>query len=288
MLKAPGVVVSQAELLVRFGILALLSIGLLYLDYPDGRYRQKANDLTSLISYPLTTVAALPVSAVQWIAGVFTSEEEYEARYRKLHEEHLKLQARLQRLEALEADNKQLRKMLDAAEEVAEQAKVARLLAVSQEPNTRKILVNKGRKDGVEFGLPVVDTHGVVGQVTEANLTNSRVTLITDPSHALPVQVNRNGLRTIVKGGGASNELKVPFLTSSADIRKGDVLVTSGLGSRFPPGYPVAKVTKVVADPNAAFMTITAKPMARLDQGREVMIIWPGRKNDSQTAEAKP
>ena len=117
----------------------------------------------------------------------------------------------------------------------------------------------------------------MIGQITEANLFDSRVTLITDSSHDIPVQVLRNGLRTILKGSSGSNDLVAPFLTRSADIRKGDVLVTSGLGGRFPPNYPVARVERVVADPNEAFLKITAQPMAELDHGRLVLLIWPGK-----------
>jgi len=277
MLKAPGTPVNHSETLVRFLVLVVLSIGLMYLDYPDGRYRQRANDLISVISYPLTVVAAFPATAAEWISDSLQSDDDVRKQLVKAREQNLKLQARLQQFDALEAENNQLRKMFAASKRVAERSMVAKLLAVNPDPTTRTIVIDKGRKEGVFQGQPVIDAHGVIGQVTEANLFDSRVTLITDSSHDIPVQVVRNGLRTILKGSSGSNDLVAPFLTRSADIRKGDVLVTSGLGGRFPPNYPVARVERVVADPNEAFLNITAQPMAELDHGRLVLLIWPGK-----------
>jgi rod shape-determining protein MreC len=286
MLKAPGTPVNNSETLVRFLVLVALSIGLMYLDYPDGRYRQRANDLISVISYPLTAIAAFPAGAAEWISDSFQSDDSVRKQLVKSRTENLKLQARLQQFEALEAENKQLREMFAASKRVAERSMVAKLVAVNPDPTTRTIVIDKGRKDGVFQGQPVIDAHGVIGQVTEANLFNSRVTLITDSSHDIPVQVVRNGLRTILKGSSGSNNLVAPFLTRSADIRKGDVLVTSGLGGRFPPNYPVARVQRVVADPNEAFLKITARPMAELDHGRLVLLIWPGK--TKQVADETP
>jgi rod shape-determining protein MreC len=277
MLKAPGTPVNNSETLVRFLVLVVLSIGLMYLDYPDGRYRQRANDLISIISYPLTAIAALPATAAEWVSDSLQSDDSLRKQLVKAQEENLKLQARLQQFDALEAENTQLRAMFAASKRVAERSMVAKLLAVNPDPTTRTIVIDKGRKEGAFQGQPVIDAHGVIGQITEANLFDSRVTLITDSSHDIPVQVVRNGLRTILKGSSGSNDLVAPFLTRSADIRKGDVLVTSGLGGRFPPNYPVARVERVVADPNEAFLKITALPMAELDHGRLVLMIWPGK-----------
>jgi len=277
MLRAPGTPVNHSETLVRFLVLVVLSIGLMYLDYPDGRYRQRANDLISVISYPLTAIAALPAAATEWISDSLQSDDSLRKQLVKAKEDNLKLQARLQQFDALEAENGQLRAMFAASKRVAERSMVAKLLAVNPDPTTRTIVIDKGRKDGAYQGQPVIDAHGIIGQITEANLFDSRVTLITDSSHDIPVQVVRNGLRTILKGSSVSNDLVAPFLTRSADIRKGDVVVTSGLGGRFPPNYPVARVERVVADPNEAFLKITALPMAELDHGRLVLLIWPGK-----------
>ena len=278
MIRSPGIPASPSDILVRFIVLAALSLGLMYIDYPDGNYRRQANDIFSIIAYPLTTVAALPARLADWIGETLESDDSLRKKLEKARNDNLELQARQQQFEAIEAENQQLREMLMASKKVAERAIVAKLVAVNPEPFTRKIVIDKGRKDGVYEGQPVIDAHGVIGQVTEANLFDSRVTLITDASHMIPVQVLRNGLRTILQGSGASNELSASFLTRSADIRKGDMLITSGLGGRFPPNYPVARVERVVADPNEAFLKITTLPLAKLDHGRRVLLIWPGKK----------
>lgn len=286
MIRTPGIASNPAEVLVRFVVLVLLSIGLMYADFPDGKYRRQANDILSIISYPLTAIASLPANLADWLGEVFESDDSLRAQLETARNSNLELQAQLQRLESLEAENRKLNEMLSASERVAERAMVANLVVVNPEPFTRKIVIDKGRKDGAYRGQPVIDTHGVIGQITEANLFDSRVTLITDASHAIPVQVLRNGLRTILEGSGASNQLKASFLTRSADIRKGDTLITSGLGGRFPPNYPVARVERVVADPNEAFLKITTLPLAQLDHGRRVLLIWPGKKKDEPVSPA--
>ncbi len=286
MIRTPGTLVNQSEIIIRFVALVAVSIALIYVDYPDGKYRRQANDILSVVSYPLVAIASMPARTADWISDSFRSEDTTREHLVSLQKEHLKLQARLQQLDSLEAENNQLRKMLTASERVADRAVVAKLVAVNPEPFTRKIVINKGRKHGAYQGQPVIDSHGIIGQITEANLFDSRVTLITDASHAIPVQVLRNGLRTILQGTGASNELNASFLTRSADIRKGDVLISSGLGGRFPANYPVARVERVVADPNEAFLKITTRPLAKLDHGRQVLIIWPGHSKTKSEKES--
>lgn len=276
-MQAPGMLARQSDALIRFLLLTVVSLVLIYADYPNGEYRKKANDILSVISYPLVAIASLPAAAAEWVSDLFESEEDMHLQLQQLEAKQLILQSRLQKLEAIEAENEQLRNMLGAAQQVSDKAMVARLVAVNPEPFTRKIVIDKGRKDGAFFGQPVISASGIIGQITEANLFDSRVTLITDASHAIPVQVLRNGLRTILQGTGASNELSASFLTRSADIQKGDVLISSGLGGRFPPNYPVARVADIVSDPNEAFLKITTVPMAKLDHGRQVLIIWPGK-----------
>jgi len=277
MMQAPGMLAKQSDALIRFLLLAAVSLVMLYADYPNGQYRKKANDILSVISYPLVAIASMPAAVGEWVSDLFESEDDMQLRLQQLEDKQLVLQARLQKMESIEAENEQLRSMLGAAQQVSDKAMVARLVAVNPEPFTRKIVIDKGRKEGAFFGQPVISASGIIGQITEANLFDSRVTLITDASHAIPVQVLRNGLRTILQGTGASNELSASFLTRSADIRKGDVLISSGLGGRFPPNYPVARVEEIVSDPNEAFLKITTVPMAKLDHGRQVLIIWPGK-----------
>jgi rod shape-determining protein MreC len=168
--------------------------------------------------------------------------------------------------------------MLGSATRVAERALAAELIEISQEPFARKIVIARGEHDGAFVGQPVIDAHGVMGQVTQALSAQSRVTLITDPGHAVPVLVNRNGLRALVFGTGNPDKVNVPYLTAAADIREGDLLVSSGMGGTFPAGYPVATVSRIVNDPNEPFLEIDARPVARLNHSKQVLLIWPGAK----------
>jgi rod shape-determining protein MreC len=157
---------------------------------------------------------------------------------------------------------------------LGEQVLVAELLSVNIVPYEHIVVVNKGTRFGVHPQQPVLDSNGVVGQVFRALPFTSEIMLITDPNHAIPVQVNRNGLLTIAVGSGQLNRLLLPYLPSNADIRPGDLLITSGLGGTFPQGYPVAVVDEFTSEPSKAFSNITATPKALLDRSRELMIVW--------------
>jgi rod shape-determining protein MreC len=147
-------------------------------------------------------------------------------------------------------------------------------MSVKLEPYEHTVLVNKGSRFGVHPKQPVLDANGIVGQVIRVTTNTAEVMLITDPDHAIPVEVNRNGLRTIAFGTGQPNRLNLPFLANNADVVPGDLLVTSGLGGGFPPGYPVAVVDKFEARPDKSFANIYATPKAELDKSREFLIVW--------------
>jgi len=152
---------------------------------------------------------------------------------------------------------------------------LAELVEVNLEPYTQKISLNKGSRDNVYVGQPVINGDGVIGQVVHTSQFQSTVTLLTDPSSAVPVMVIRNGLRGVLFGTGVRNRLAMPYLTADADIRIGDLLISSGMGGRFPTGYPVATVTDVKQQPSDEFLTINTLPVTQLDHGREVLLIWP-------------
>ena len=142
------------------------------------------------------------------------------------------------------------------------------------EPFTRQIVINKGSRDKIYMGQPLLDAGGIMGQIIHVNPFSSTAMLITDPNHAIPVQVNRNGLRAIAVGTGAPDNLEIPYLPNSADIKEGDLLTSSGLGGRFPPDYPVAKVNYVFKDPSKPYAVVTATPTANLERSREVLLVW--------------
>ncbi|HEX7719546.1 MAG TPA: rod shape-determining protein MreC, partial [Woeseiaceae bacterium] len=168
---------------------------------------------------------------------------------------------------------------------VRDQVQVAEILSVSSNPFRHTLIIDKGTQDNVFDGQAVIDANGVIGQIIEAGLLSAQGVLISDPDHALPVEVNRNGLRTIAVGTGEFDRLDLPFLPNNADIREGDLLVTSGLGGSFPPGYPVAIVDNVTRIPQGPFAEISARPAAALNQVREIMLIWPGDVRQTDVAD---
>ncbi len=228
----------------------------------------------SILVDPLKYLVSLPTSLVEQATDSATSYSALKAENEHLREDQLIHQARLLKFAALEKENIRLRALLENSFKLGEQVLVAELLSVNMAPYEHILVVNKGTRFGVHPQQPVLDANGVVGQVFRALPFTSEIMLITDPNHAIPVQVNRNGLLTIAVGSGQLNRLILPFLPSNADIKPGDLLITSGLGGTFPQGYPVAVVDEFTAQPNKAFATITATPKALLDRNRELMIVW--------------
>ncbi|MHB8535785.1 MAG: rod shape-determining protein MreC [Sulfuricaulis sp.] len=261
--------------LTRLILLTVLSAALMILDH-RGHHLEKIRASLNVLAYPILLVAEAPAYVGRSLGDFFTTRAALRADNEKLLAERQALLARQLQFDALQEENNRLRRMLGSAEQVADKALAAELIEVSSEPFTRKIVVAKGSQDGVYVGQPVIDAHGIMGQVTQVSSDFSRVTLITDAGHAIPVLDNRSGLRTIVFGTGDPDVLKVPYLTASADIKEGDLLVSSGMGGTFPPGYPVAHVSKIVNDPNESFLAIGARPAAQLNHGKQVLLIWRG------------
>jgi rod shape-determining protein MreC len=193
---------------------------------------------------------------------------------REMREERLDLQVQLQRLAALEAENARLRAMMGSSRQVSDRVLVAEILAVDLDPYRHRFTVNRGSRHEVHIGQALLDASGVIGQVVRVQPLTAEAIMISDADHALPVIVNRNGLRTIAMGTGDTERLSLPFLPNSADIEEGDLLVSSGLGGTFPSGYPVATVKRVERRPGAAFADISAEPAAALLRAREVLLVW--------------
>ena len=261
--------------LTRFVLLSILSVALMMLDH-RGHHLEKIRAGLNALAYPIQLVAATPAYVGRSVTDFFITRGTLRKDNDKLLAERQALLAKLQQFDALEQENQRLRQMLVSSAQVADKAIAAELVEVSAEPFTRKVVVAKGNQDGVYVGQSVIDAHGIMGQVTQVAGRVSRVTLITDAGHAIPVLNNRSGLRALVFGTGNPDTVKVPYLTASADIKEGDLLVSSGMGGTFPPGYPVARVVKIVNDPNESFLSITAKPAAQLNHGKQVLLIWRG------------
>ena len=254
-------------------VLALISFALMTADHRQ-HYLEGVRTGLSAAVYPLYYVINLPIAAGGWIGANFTTHQSLKAENDRLYSEHVLLKAQVQTLAALDAENHRLRTLLKASAKVSERVSVAEIMAVDVDPYARKLVLNKGLREGVYEGQPLIDSEGIMGQIIEVSEPSSIAMLITDTGHSLPVMLNRTGLRAIAVGVGSSAELDLPYLPNSTDIKKGDLLVTSGLDGRFPPNYPAAIVTYAEKMSGQPFMRVRAAPAARLEHNREVLLVW--------------
>jgi len=236
-------------------------------------YLSKVRSSISAVIYPLQVIASTPGEFGSWMDKQFSSQNSLIEDNARLHSENLLLKTQLQQFTALQSENMRLRSLLLSSRKLADDLLIAETISVDMDPYKRQIVVNKGSRQGIFKGQPIVDAYGVMGQVNEPGLISSTAILITDPSHAIPVQVNRNGLRAVAYGTGAADVLEIPYLPNNADIHEGDQLMSSGLGGVFPEGYPVAVVQKISRDPGQPFANIQATPTAHLESSREILLV---------------
>jgi rod shape-determining protein MreC len=228
----------------------------------------------SIVVYPIRVAVDLPFKTWKSMRESVAERQTLLAENQHLKRERLNANFRLQRLEALEAENRRLRDLLDSTEVLGHRVLIAEILAVDLDPYRQRFNLNRGFADGVFVGQALLDAEGIVGQVVEVGPLTAEAVLITDADHAVPVSINRNGLRTIAVGTGDSNRLRLPYLTNSADIRVDDLLVSSGLGGVFPTGYPVGRVIEVRIRPGQSFAEVIAEPVSKLDRDQEVLLVW--------------
>lgn len=228
----------------------------------------------SEFAIPFQEVANFPNRVKSWVALNTTSRTELERKNASLEKERLILLGQLQRSAELAAENLRLRQLLNATELLMHSVLVTEVIGVSPNPINHHVTVDRGAKDGVYVGQPVLDAEGLMGQVTHVYDNYSTVLLITDLDHALPVQVLRNGLRSIAEGTSDYNEMRLRFVSPTVDIVEGDQLVSSGLGGRFPMGYPVGKVSSITRNPGEKFLDITVTPSAKLDRSRHLLLVF--------------
>jgi rod shape-determining protein MreC len=233
-----------------------------------------ARSVLVFVVAPIHWVADAPLFFLDGLNGFLDSKQHVIDENKQLQSQILTLQQKAQKLSFFEAENAHLRELLNAATIMnQESVVVAELTGVDPDPFNHEIIINKGKSDDSYIGQPVLDAYGLMGQVIEVGPISSRVLLVTDHRHSLSVQINRNGVRAIAGGMGDINKLTIRYVADTADIVVGDLLVSSGLDQRFPKGYPVAEVTEVHRDPGQVFLTVFAKPKARLDRSRYVMLI---------------
>lgn len=227
----------------------------------------------SALVHPVRVIASLPATLTERMDENLASRRALIAENQRLKDRQQIFQARLQRFDALEVENIRLRRLLDSSYEIERPVLIAELFRIDLDPFSHLIEIDKGSRQGVYVGQPVIDESGIIGQVDKIGPLSATVRLISDPSHATPVQVNRNGLRGIAVGTGAIDQLTIQSLPRNADIKVGDLVVTSGLGGRFPSGYPVGKVRRISHETGQPFLTIELAPLAALDRARQVLLI---------------
>ena len=259
--------------LVRMVVLGVASVLLMTADHRSDHLNSVRTVLETLV-YPLQYAVDVPIRAGEWVADVTSTREALIKQNDQLRLGNLRLRVELEKMDALRSENERLRGLLGSPIKTSDKMLVAELLSVDMDPYSRRIMLNKGRRDGVYAGQSLVDSRGVMGQVTSVGPFSSSALLITDPSHALPVQVQRTGLRAVAAGTGAADVLTLSHIPNNADVRVGDLLVTSGLGGRFPSGYPVGRVVSVKRDSGQAFSQVDIEPAARLERNREVLLVW--------------
>jgi rod shape-determining protein MreC len=260
---------SPAARLVFFGV---LSIALLFLD-TRYRYLEQVRQAVAAALYPLQRAAGIPAQVFETIGGYFISKralaDENEALKRKLVEQG----AAAQGSGSMQAANARLKALLDIKTSQRGNAIAVEVLYTGRDAFTQKLFVDKGREAGVVAGSAVVDVDGVVGQVTRLYPYMAEVTLITDKDHVIPVKLERSGVRAVMAGAGAGRAPVLRFMPPTADVKVGDLLVTSGLDGTYPPGLKVARVTTLERDTGQMFAEITLAPVAGVDRGEQLLVL---------------
>ena len=267
----------------RLALSLLLSVALILFDHKFDGFGTTRVYLNSLVS-PLQYLANLPGQLLNASASRFVSHERLFNDNAKLTHDAMVMNGQLQRLTFLQQENDRLRSLLNSPVQDNTSKIVAELMAVDNNPYSHQIVINKGAINGVFEGQPVLDAKGIVGQIMQVSSTNSRVLLIADVTHAIPVRVARNNVRLIASGSGSLDELLIQHVAHSSDLKIGDILLSSGLGNIFPEGYPVATITSIIRDESRPFPQVRAKPIAQLDRLKYLLLLWSERTSeDKQT-----
>jgi rod shape-determining protein MreC len=267
---------------VKVTVFALLSIALLVV---DARFHAltAVRQVAATVLYPFQMVALMPRDAVSNMGSYFSSISALQKEVRDLKSQQVAMASAMQQAQLQMAENGHLRKLMDAREHLPVRSMMSEILYDARDPSTRRVVLDRGSRNGVKLGLPVIDNAGVVGQVTRVFPFTSEVTLLTDKEQAIPVQVLRNGLRSVAYGRGQSGQLDLRFVAPNADIVVGDVLVTSGLDGMYPAGLAVAKVTQVESVAQGAFGRVVCQPLAGIDRHRQLLVVM-----SDQPAQPRP
>jgi rod shape-determining protein MreC len=272
---------------LRLIVYLALAVVLMVLDQRNGwlwRLRYAASSVVE----PVYRLAGLPAVGVRTMSVAFADRQLLTEQNQRLREDLLLANAKLNRMAAVAEQNHRLKELLDTRHSLDLNVQLARVIGVDLGAYRYRLTLNMGDRDGVKQGQPVIDAHGVMGQVTEVLPTTSVVMLITDPAHAIPVVIERTGLRTVAYGSRDGDELSLPTIPLAADVHAGDKLLTSGLGGRFPPGFPVGEVRSVAPAPTGMFLAALAKPSADIDRSEDVLLLHDQAEPEGPPARVTP
>src|SRR5579863_8715205 len=256
---------------LRFTVYAILSIALMYYDQ-HGHWVQRLHFALDAAAYPVQVAVSSPRTAWNWATQGLQTRDALRAENKRLHDQVLALEMSVVREDALEQENAELRGLHASLPPFIKKWQLAEIISVETNPLRQRVVINKGATDGVLVNQAVVDGSGVLGQVARVGPWSAEVILVTDPEHAIPVEVTRNSLRSIAVGSGNTGELLLPYLAVNSDVKSGDTLVSSGLGGVFPAGLPVARITGVRRENNQVLAQVRAQPVAIVERDREVIL----------------
>ena len=258
----------------------MASIVLMVADHKQAHLEIVRTSISSVV-YPLQYAASFTADLPRQISLLLLTRKALQDENEKLRREQLRLYSKLQRVATLEDENRRLRALLESSVEFYDRVLVAELVGVELEPFRQQIIINKGLTHGVFSGQPVVDSDGIMGQTIHVSPYSSTVLLITDPNHSIPVLINRNGLRAVAVGLGQDSVLSMEHIPINADIKEGDLIVSSGLGRKFPSGYPVGTISSISRIPGEIFSNVLVTPSAKFGQSREALLLWPNQSSNA-------
>ena len=255
-----------------FLLLIIITLGIVIADLQGNAMRPIRSAMLVVLT-PVQWLVDIPSNFADDISAVLVERAALVKDNNQLRSSSIILERKVQQMMVVRGGNIGLRGLLNASASVDDKVLLAELIGINPDPFQHQVILGKGSEDGVYIGQPVLDAGGIMGQVVEVSLYTNRTMLVTDSRHALPIEVVRNGMRAIALGKGNHAELDITHIPDNADIRVGDLLVSSALGGRFPYGYPLARVAFVERDPSRKFMIVKAKPLARLNNSRYVLMV---------------
>jgi rod shape-determining protein MreC len=270
-------------------VVALLSLMLIAVDHRFHKGHLFRSWLETAV-HPIQQAVDLPRVFVLWLAEGVSSRESLQEENANLRSHNLLLQHKLQKQDAIESENSRLRKLLNAsfvygATHQDDRVRLAEIVAIDLDTFSQEVILNKGSQQDVYIGQPLMDANGVMGQITRTTPDSSTALLLSSPHHAIPVQNRRNGLRSVAIGTGHPNQLKLRFVPTESDLIEGDTFITSGLGGRFPYGYPVGTVQRIDTKSEQRFAEVTLNAVATLERSREVLLVWPATQQQTEGIE---